>query len=138
MLPGPLWDQLQLPVIFIQALWLNENMEREFSDLANAVESDSYTTSLARLASGQADVMVSYGHIRTKYAPEWKETFGGTDDMVNQTGVIGVTDKIYNDMIAYSKTSVMQDEDLPGVPGVSIEITEYGRGKRYYQRVQPG
>ena len=57
----------------------------------------SYTTSLARLASGQADVMVSYGHIRTKYAPEWKETFGGTDDMVNQTGVIGVTDKIYNE-----------------------------------------
>ena len=53
--------------------------------------------------------MVSYGHIRTKYAPEWKETFDGTDDMVNQTGVIGVTDKIYNDMIAYSKTSeVMQ------------------------------
>ena len=33
--------------------------------------------------------------------------------MVNQTGVIGVTDKIYNDMIAYSKTSeVMQDEDF--------------------------
>ena len=72
-----------------------------------------------------------YGHIRTKYAPEWKETFGGTDDMVNQTGVIGVTDKIYNDMIAYSKTSeVMQDEDFRQALGDSfIEIANTDEGK---------
>ena len=41
------------------SLWLNEKYGKGISDLANAVESDSYTTSLARLASGQADVMVS-------------------------------------------------------------------------------
>ena len=113
------------------SLWLNEKYGKGISNLANAVESDSYTTSLARLASGQADVMVSYGHIRTKYAPEWKETFGGTDDMVNQTGVIGVTDKIYNDMIAYSKTSeVMQDEDFRQALGDSfIEIANTDEGK---------
>ena len=113
------------------SLWLNEKYGKGISDLANAVESDSYTTSLARLASGQADVMVSYGHIRTKYAPEWKETFGGTDDMVNQTGVIGVTDKIYNDMIAYSKTSeVMQNEDFRQALGDSfIEIANTDEGK---------
>ena len=40
--------------------------------------------------------MVSYGHIRTKYAPDWKEKFGGTDDMVKKTGIIGVTEGIYN------------------------------------------
>ena len=57
--------------------------------------------------------MVSYGHIRTKYAPDWKEKFGGTDDMVKQTGIIGVTEGIYNDMIAYSKTSeLMQDAEV--------------------------
>ncbi len=57
--------------------------------------------------------MVSYGHIRTKYATDWKEKFGGTDDMVKQTGIIGVTEGIYNDMIAYSKTSeLMQDADF--------------------------
>ena len=113
------------------SLWLNEKYGKGISDLANAVESDSYTTSLARLASGQADVMVSYGHIRTKYAPEWQETFGGTDEMVNQTGVIGVTDKIYNDMIAYSKTSdVMQDEDFRQALGDSfIEIANTDEGK---------
>ena len=131
MLPGLLWDQLQLSGYIYPSLWLNEKYGKGISDLANAVESDSYTTSLARLASGQADVMVSYGHIRTKYAPEWKETFGGTDDMVNQTGVIGVTDKIYNDMIAYSKTSeVMQDEDFRQALGDSfIEIANTDEGK---------
>ena len=74
MLPGLLWDQLQSCRYIYPSLWLNEKYGKGISDLANAVESDSYTTSLARLASGQADVMVSYGHIRTKYAPEWKET----------------------------------------------------------------
>ena len=109
------------------SLWLNEKYGKGISDLANAVESDSYTTSLARLASGQADVMVSYGHIRTKYAPEWKETFGGTDDMVNQTGVIGVTDKIYNELqssnveVLYDDRKVsagvmFSDADLLGIP----------------------
>ena len=49
--------------------------------------------------------MVSYGHIRIKNAPIWESDFGGTAPMVEQTGVIGVTDGIYNDMIAYSKTS---------------------------------
>ena len=113
------------------ALWLQERYGKTIADLDNAVQSDSYTTSLSRLASGQADIMVSYGHIRTKYAPEWKETFGGTDDMVNQTGVIGVTDKIYNDMIAYSKTSeVMQDEDFRQALGDSfIEIANTDEGK---------
>ncbi|MDY3086897.1 MAG: PhnD/SsuA/transferrin family substrate-binding protein, partial [Blautia sp.] len=113
------------------SLWLLQRYGKGISDLDHAVESDSYTTSLARLASGQADIMVSYAHIRTKYAPEWKETFGGTDDMINQTGVIGVTDKIYNDMIAYSKTSeTMADQDFRQALGDSfIEIAQTEEGK---------
>lgn len=73
------------------SLWLQERYGKTLADLDNAVQSDSYTTSLARLASGQADVMVSFGHIRTKNAKDWKEKLGGTDEMVNQTGIIGVT-----------------------------------------------
>ena len=113
------------------SLWLNERYRKTIADLANAVQSDSYTTSLARLASGQADLMVSYGHIRTKYAPDWKEKFGGTDDMVKQTGIIGVTEGIYNDMIAYSKTSeLMQDADFRQALGDSfIEIAGTDEGK---------
>ena len=88
-----------------------DNYGKSISDLANVVQCDSHTTSVARLASGQADVMVSYGHIRIKNAPLWESDFGGTAPMAEQTDVIGVTEGIYNDMIAYSKTSeLMQDE----------------------------
>ena len=89
------------------SLWLNERYGKTIADLANAVQSDSYTTSLARLASGQADLMVSYGHIR------------------------GVTEGIYNDMIAYSKTSdLMQDADFRQALGDSfIEIAGTDEGK---------
>lgn len=112
-------------------LWLNERYGKGISDLQNVVQCDSYTTSLSRLASGQADIMVSYAHIRTKYAPDWKEKFGGTDDMVKQTGIIGVTEGIYNDMIAYSKTSeLMQDEDFRKALGDSfIELAKTEEGK---------
>ena len=92
------------------SLWLQERYGKTLADLDNAVQSDSYTTSLARLASGQADVMVSFGHIRTKNAADWQEKLGGTDEMVKQTGIIGVTEPIYNDMIAYSKNSQQQEK----------------------------
>ena len=112
-------------------LWLQDHYGKGISDLEHVVQSDSHTTSVARLASGQVDVMVSYGHIRTKYAPDWKEKFGGTDDMVKQTGIIGVTEGIYNDMIAYSKTSeLMQDADFRQALGDSfIEIAGTDEGK---------
>ena len=112
-------------------LWLQDNYGKGISDLDNAVQSDSHTTSVARLASGQVDVMVSYGHIRIKNAPIWESDFGGTAPMAEQTGVIGVTEGIYNDMIAYSKTSdTMADEDFRQALGESfIEIAETDEGR---------
>ena len=50
------------------SLWLQERYGKTIADLDHAVQSDSYTTSLARLASGQVDIMVGYAHMRTKYA----------------------------------------------------------------------
>lgn len=116
------------------SLWLQERYGKTIADLDNAVQSDSYTTSLARLASGQADVMVSYGHIRTKNAADWQEKLGGTDEMVKQTGIIGVTEGIYNDMIAYSRNSeLMQDEDFRKALGDSfIELAETDEGKEIF------
>lgn len=112
-------------------LWLQENYDKGISDLEHVVQSDSHTTSVARLASGQVDVMVSYGHIRIKNAPIWESDFGGTAPMVEQTGVIGVTDGIYNDMIAYSKASdTMADEAFRQALGeafIEIAQTEEGR-----------
>ena len=112
-------------------LWLQDNYGKGISDLENVVQSDSHTTSVARLAAGQVDVMVSYGHIRIKNAPIWESDFGGTAPMAEQTGIIGVTEGIYNDMIAYSKTSdTMADENFRKVLGEAfIEIAETDEGR---------
>ncbi|MCD8123682.1 MAG: PhnD/SsuA/transferrin family substrate-binding protein [Lachnospiraceae bacterium] len=113
------------------SLWLQERYGKTIADLSNVVESDSYTTSLSRLAAGQVDIIVSYGHIRVKYASDWVEEFGGTDEMVNQTGILGVSEPIYNDMIAYSESSeLMADEDFRQALGEAfIEIAETDEGK---------
>ena len=113
------------------SLWLQERYGKTIADLDNAVQSDSYTTSVARLAAGQVDVMVSFGHIRIKNAPKWESELGGTAPMVEQTGVIGVTEGIYNDMIAYSKNSdTMADEDFRKALGESfIEIADTDEGR---------
>ncbi|MGN0983110.1 MAG: phosphate/phosphite/phosphonate ABC transporter substrate-binding protein [Candidatus Limivicinus sp.] len=112
-------------------LWLQDNYGKGISDLENVVQSDSHTTSVARLAAGQVDVMVSYGHIRIKNAPVWESDFGGTAPMVDQTGIIGVTQGIYNDMIAYSKNSdTMADEGFRQALGEAfIEIAETDEGR---------
>ena len=113
------------------SLWLQEHYGKTIADLDHVVQSDSHSTSLARLATGQADVMVSYGHIRIKNAPKWETELGGTAPMVEQTGVIGVTEGIYNDMIAYSKNSdTMADEDFRKALGESfIEIADTDEGR---------
>ena len=112
-------------------LWLQDHYGKGISDLEHVVQSDSHTTSVARLAAGQVDVMVSFGHIRIKNAPKWETELGGTAPMVEQTGVIGVTEGIYNDMIAYSKNSdTMADEDFRKALGDSfIEIANTDEGK---------
>ena len=116
------------------SLWLQEHYGKGISDLDNVVECDSHTTSVARLAAGQVDVMVSYGHIRIKNAPIWESDFDGTAPMVEQTGVIGVTDGIYNDMIAYSKTSdTMADEAFRQAVGESfIELAQTEEGQEIF------
>ena len=112
-------------------LWLQDHYGKGISDLEHVVQSDSHTTSVARLAAGQVDVMVSFGHIRIKNAPIWESDFDGTAPMVEQTGVIGVTEGIYNDMIAYSKNSdTMADENFRKALGESfIEIADTDEGR---------
>lgn len=112
------------------SLWLKKNYGKQISDLSHVVQSDSYTTSMARLASGQVDIAVAFAHIRIKNAKTWQEKLGGTAPIWKQTGIIGVTDKIYNDTISYSKASkVMQDEGFRKALGESlIEIGKSDEG----------
>ena len=42
------------------ALWLQDHYGKGISDLSSAVQSDSYASAFARLASGQVDVLVTY------------------------------------------------------------------------------
>ena len=95
------------------SLWLQEHYGKGISDLDNVVECDSHTTSVA---------------------PIWESDFGGTAPMVEQTGVIGVTDGIYNDMIAYSKTSeTMADEAFRQAVGESfIELAQTEEGQEIF------
>ncbi len=110
------------------SLWLKQNYGKKLSDLQNVVQADSYSTSTARLASGQVDVMVAFSHIRARMAKNWQAKFGGTGDIWSQTGVIGVTDKIYNDTVSVSKTSkTMQNEGFRKAVGESL--IEIGKTK---------
>ncbi len=115
-------------------LWLQANYGKSISDLDNVIQSDSHTTSVARLAAKQVDVMVSYGHIRIKNAPIWESDYGADGPMAEQTAVIGVTEGIYNDMIAYSKNSdLMADEDFRTALGQAfIDLAQTEEGQQVF------
>ena len=93
------------------ALWLQDHYGKGISDLKSAVQSDSYASAFARLASGQVDVLV-YADARRDYAERWNSEFGRDGTIWEETGVIGVTAPIYNDTISVSKNSEIMDADL--------------------------
>ena len=94
------------------ALWLQDHYGKGISDLASAVQSDSYASAFARLASGQVDVLVTYADARRDYAERWNTEFSREGSIWEETGVIGVTAPIYNDTISVSKNSEIMDADL--------------------------
>lgn len=94
------------------ALWLQENYEKGLTDLESAVQSDSYASAMARLASGQVDVLLCYADARRDYESNWTSEFGRTASIWEETDVIGVTPGIYNDTVSVSTTSEIMDEDL--------------------------
>lgn len=112
------------------SLYLKKHYGKKISDLSHVVQADSYSTSMARLASGQADIAVAFGHIRIRMDKNWQSKFGGTGSIWQQTGIVAVTDKIYNDTVSVSKTSkVMQDKDFRKALGESlIEIGKTPEG----------
>ena len=116
------------------ALWLNARYGKTISDLPNVIQSDSYSTSMARLASGQADIAVGFGHLQYKYADQWTGEFGGTGSVWEQTNVLGVTEGIYNDTVSVSKASqVMTDDFRQAFGEAMIEIGETEEGQAIIQ-----
>lgn len=93
-------------------LWMLDRYDKGITDLSSAVQSDSYASAFARLASGQIDVLMTYADARRDYAERWNSEFNREKSIWEETNVIGVTAPIYNDTISVSKTSPIMDEKL--------------------------
>jgi phosphonate transport system substrate-binding protein len=112
------------------SLWLQTNFEKSILNLSHAVQSDSYGSSFARLASGQVDVLCTYADARRDYVDKWTSEYGRKGSIWEETNVIGVTPPIYNDTISVSKTSKIMDDDFKKAlqnAFISIAGTEEGQ-----------
>lgn len=112
------------------SLWLQENYEMNITDLPHAVQSDSYGSAFARLASGQVDIVCTYADARRDYEDEWTTEYGMTNSIWDDTAVVGVTPAIYNDTISVSKTSPIMDDALKSALSeafINIGNTEEGK-----------
>ena len=54
-------------------LWLKENFGKKITDLANVVQSDSYTNAMTRLAAEQVDIVVGYADLRRDNVDKWQK-----------------------------------------------------------------
>ncbi len=112
------------------SLWLNENYGIMIPDLPNVVQLDSYATSAARLASEGVDVMTIYVDARRDYAEKWVSEWGKTN-IWTETGVIGVTDPIFNDTVSVTAdASVVSDELQEALTQAFINIAQTEEGKQ--------
>lgn len=112
------------------ALWLQDRYGKGITDLASAVQSDSYASAFARLASGQVDVLLTYADARRDYAESWTTEFGREASIWEETNVIGVTAPIYNDTVCVSTTSANMDDNLKAAIQtalINIGNTEEGK-----------
>ena len=112
------------------SLWLQENYEMNITDLPHAVQSDSYGSAFARLASGQVDVLCTYADARRDSEDEWTGEYAMTNSIWDDTAVIGVTPAIYNDTISVSKTSPIMDDAFKAALSeafINIGNTEAGK-----------
>nr|WP_090719319.1 phosphate/phosphite/phosphonate ABC transporter substrate-binding protein [Paenibacillus typhae] len=111
-------------------LWLQEKYGKSLTDLAKVTQSDSYGSSFARLAAGQADIVVAFADARRDNEEKWTSEYGGTGSIWDQTNVIGVTQPIYNDTVSVSKNSpIMNDELKKALEESFMEIAETPEGK---------
>ncbi|MEG1310748.1 MAG: PhnD/SsuA/transferrin family substrate-binding protein [Romboutsia sp.] len=112
------------------SIWLQENYGISLTDLPKKVALDNYGSALAQLANGQIDVMVTYADARLDYADKWTTDFGRKSSIWDETNVVGVMDKIYNDTISVSKnSSIMTPELVKALQKSFIDIAKTPEGK---------
>lgn len=114
------------------ALWLQDNYGKGITDLEHTVQSDSYGSAMARLASGQVDIVLAYADVRNDYVDQWNSEYGRTGSIwdTTETDVIGVTPAIYNDTVSVSKNSpIMTDDFKEALSNAFINIGNTDEGK---------
>lgn len=113
-------------------LWLMDHYDgKTIANLSHAVQSDSYGSAFARLASGQVDVLVTYADARRDQEKKWMDAYGRKSDIWKETDVIGVTPMIYNDTVSVSKTSkIMTPEFISALQGAFINLNKTEEGKK--------
>ena len=111
-------------------IWLSERYDKGVSDLSHAVQSESYASSIARLASEQVDIIVGFADLRRDYDEQWTTEMGREASIWEETNVIGVAPNVYNDTVSVSKNAeVMTDELKAAIQQAFINISETEEGK---------
>lgn len=111
-------------------IWLQENFGITLTEMPNVVTTDSYGSTMARLASEQIDVGTIYADARRDYAEKWNSEYTREGSIWKETGVIGVTPNIYNDTISVSKTSeIVTPELIKALQDAFINIASTEEGQ---------
>ncbi len=109
-------------------LLLHENHDKDISDLSNVISVNGYGDALGKLATGQCDITPIYSDARIDYEENWTSTYGREKTVWEETNVIGVSTKIYNDTISISNDSPVYSEqfvkDFQTIMSVISKTTE--------------
>lgn len=113
------------------SIWLGEKYDgKKISDLSNVVQSESYGSSVARLAAEQVDIVVGFADLRRDNEDAWTSEMGRENSIWEETNVIGVTPNVYNDTVSVSKHSpIMTDELKQAIADAFINISQTEEGK---------
>lgn len=113
------------------SLWLKEKYNKKITALKYVTEVDTYSTAFEGLASEALDVICIYADARRDFEGRWRSEFGRSNNIWDETAVIGVTSGIYNDTVCVSKTSPVMDEALKeAIKRAFINIGETEEGKK--------
>lgn len=107
-------------------MWLSENFDgKTFNDLDNVTELTGIGEAIGRLSSEQCDVAPVYANARIDNTKLWTRD----EDIFDATGVIGVTDPIFNDTISVSQNSdVYSDDFVEAIQNSFIDIASTPEG----------
>lgn len=86
-------------------LWLKTNYDKMISDLETVIPGTNYPTMFAQAASEQIDIFMAFADAREQYEEAWGTEMGREGSIWDEVKVIGVTERIMNDVVIGSQIS---------------------------------